>query len=392
MKKITFILLLFISQWFYAQKLSGFVKSKTNGEALPGSIVYFPDLKSGTSTKTDGSFEINNLPKIKTLIQVKLVGYKTFIKTIDLAEGPTLNIEMEESAVEADEVVVTGVSKATEIKRNPVAMTFIDSKYLNENTATNVIDALAKVPGVNALSTGPNVSKPFIRGLGYNRILTLFDGVRQEGQQWGDEHGIEVDQFLIDRIEVVKGPASLIYGSDALAGVVNLLPANPVPEGSIKGSLQTNYQSNNGLRSGSFAMAGNTNGFIWGMRASHKEATNFQNKYDGRVYNTGFKENDINAYIGLNRKWGYSHINFSMYDNFQEIPDDSRDSSTRKFTKQISEEDTLRPIVSDAELNSYNINVIHQRVQHYRIFSNSNFIIRRGKLALRLGYQQSIRR
>ncbi len=393
MKKIILLLMLFILQLSNAQtKLAGFVKSKITMEPLPGAIIYFPDLKNGTSVKTDGSFEINNLPNIKTLVQVKLLGYKTFIKTVDLAQTQTITIEMEESAVEADEVVVTGISKATEIKRNPVAMAFIDTKYLNENTATNIIDALAKVPGVNALSTGPNVSKPFIRGLGYNRILALFDGVRQEGQQWGDEHGIEVDQFLIDRIEVVKGPASLVYGSDALAGVVNLLPANPIPEGSIKGNLQTNYQTNNGLRAASFAMAGNLSGFIWGARASYKDATNFQNKYDGRVYNTGFKENDLNAYIGLNRKWGYSHLNFSVYDNFQEIPDGSRDSLTRKFTRQISEEDTMRPIVSDKELRSYDISVIHQRVQHNRIFSTSNFIVGNGKLALRLGYQQSVRR
>jgi iron complex outermembrane receptor protein len=393
MKKITSILLLFISQLFNAQtKLSGYVKSKVTTEPLPGAIVYFPDLKNGTSTKADGTFEINNLPGIKTLVQVKLIGYKTFIKTIDLTQTSTLKIEMEESVVEANEVVVTGLSKATEIKKNPIPMTFIDSKYLNENSATNAIDALIKVPGVNAISTGPNVSKPIIRGLGANRILTLFDGVRQEGQQWGEEHGIEIDQFLIDRIEVVKGPASLIYGSDALAGVVNLLPANPVPEGSIKGSLQTNYQTNNGLRAGSFALAGNSNSFIWGLRTSYKEATNFKNKYDGRVYNTGFKENDINAYLGLNRKWGYSHLNFSAYDNSQEIPDGSRDSSTRKFTKQISEEDTLRTIVSSSELNSYTINAIHQRVQHYRVFSTSNFIVGQGKIALRLGYQQSIRR
>ncbi|MBL7911850.1 MAG: TonB-dependent receptor [Bacteroidia bacterium] len=393
MKKNICMLLLFISQLLHAQtKLTGFVKSKVNMEVLPGAIVYFPDLKNGTSVKADGSFEINNLPKTKTLVQVKLVGYKTIIKTIDLTETATINFEMEESAVEASEVVVTGLSKATETKRNPLPMVFIDSKYLEENTATNAIDALSKVPGVNALSTGPNVSKPFIRGLGYNRILTLFDGVRQESQQWGDEHGIEVDQFLIDRIEVVKGPASLIYGSDALAGVVNLLPANPLYEGVIRGGLQTNYQSNNGLRAASFNMAGNTEGFVWGFRGSHKEATNYQNRYDGRVFNTGFKENDLNAYLGLHRSWGYSHLNFSVYDNMQEIPDGSRDSSSRKFTKQISEEDTLRPIVSNDELRSYDIGAIHQRVQHYRVFSSSNFIIGNSKLAVRLGYQQSLRR
>ncbi|MEI8137469.1 MAG: TonB-dependent receptor plug domain-containing protein, partial [Bacteroidota bacterium] len=357
MKKLIWLSLLLIPQLLNAQtKLSGYVKSKITSEPLPGAIVYFPDFKNGTSAKTDGSFEINNLPKIKTLVQIKLIGYKTIIQTINLAEVSTYTFELEESVVESNEVVVTGVSKATEIKKNPVSMTFIDSKYLNENTATNVIDALIKVPGVNAVSTGPNVSKPFIRGLGYNRILTLFDGVRQEGQQWGEEHGVEIDQFLIDRIEVVKGPASLIYGSDALAGVINLLPENPLPEGTIRGGLQTNYQTNNGLHAGSFSLAGNQKGFIWGLRTSYKEATNFKNKYDGRVFNTGFKENNLNTYLGLNRKWGYSHLNFSLYDNSQEIPDGSRDSTTRKFTKQITEEDTLRPIVSASELNSYSIN------------------------------------
>src|SRR4051812_9168798 len=120
MKKIIWLLMLFIFQLSNAQtKLTGFVKSKTTAEALPGAVVYFPDLKNGTSTKTDGSFEINNLPNIKTLVQVKLVGYKTFIGTVDLSKIYSLNVDMEESAVEANEVVVTGVSKATEIKRNP---------------------------------------------------------------------------------------------------------------------------------------------------------------------------------------------------------------------------------------------------------------------------------
>lgn len=80
---------------------------------------------------------------------------------------------------------------------------------------------MKNVPGLNAVKTGSNISKPFIRGLGYNRVLTLYDGIRQEGQQWGDEHGIEVDAYNMDHAEVIKGPASLMYGSDALAGVVS---------------------------------------------------------------------------------------------------------------------------------------------------------------------------
>jgi iron complex outermembrane receptor protein len=388
------LILLAVFQFINTQaqnSLKGTVKNKATQELLPGAVIYFPDLKSGGVSGIDGTFRINNLPKIKTLIQVKLLGYKTFVKQIDLNALQEFDIEMEESAVEGEEIVVTGTSHATEMKRSPVPMVSIDQKYLQQNSATNIIDAITKIPGVSAVSTGPNISKPFIRGLGYNRILTLFDGVRQDGQQWGDEHGIEVDQYLTDRIEVIKGPASLIYGSDALAGVVNLIPANTAPEGSVKGSVLGNYQTNNNQYAGSLALAGNKKGIVWGLRASQKQAADYRNKYDGRVYGTKYKENDANIYVGVNKSWGYSHLNFSVFDNTQEVPDGSRDSATRKFTKQINEADTYRPIVSEDEMTRYGIGAIHQHVQHYRVYSSNNFFIGQSKLALKLGYQQSHR-
>jgi len=93
-----------------------------------------------------------------------------------------------------------------------------------------------------------HISKPFIRGLGYNRVLTLYDGIRQEGQQWGDEHGIEVDSYHMERAEIIKGPASLMYGSDAVAGVVSLFPfVHRAKDGRLHGKFISEYQSNNHL-------------------------------------------------------------------------------------------------------------------------------------------------
>jgi len=372
--------------------LSGKITDKETGEAIAGATIAIPDLSTGALSDTGGVYKINNLPKTTVLVQVSFLGYKTIIQKIDLATTQTMDFTMEQTATEMNAVIVTGTSKATEITRNPVPIVTLNRRELQQNLSTNVIDAIAHLPGVSAVTTGPNVSKPFIHGLGYNRVLTLYDGVRQEGQQWGDEHGIEVDENSIDRIEVVKGPASLTYGSDALAGVVNLIPAPPVPDGKLRGGVITNYQTNNGLYLGSVNLAGNTNGFVWGGIASHKQATNYQNKYDGRVYGTAFNETDLSGYVGLNKEWGYSHLNFSLFDDLQEIPDGSRDSVTRKFTKQITEIDTFSPIVSDAELNSYKIATLHQHVQHYRLYSSNNFIIGENKLGLTLGYQQNIRR
>ncbi|MDO9186305.1 MAG: TonB-dependent receptor [Bacteroidia bacterium] len=372
--------------------LTGNIKDKQTGEALPGVTIYIPDLKTGAVSTIDGTYKIENLPSTKILVQVSFLGYKTIIEMIDLSSTASKDFVMEISIKEINEVVVTGTSKATEIRKSPIPIVAIDKNHIDQNLNTNVIDVIAQLPGVSTVTTGPNVSKPFIRGLGYNRVLTLFDGVRQEGQQWGDEHGVEVDEFSVDRIEVVKGPASLIYGSDALAGVVNLMPAPPVLDGILKGSILSNYQTNNGLIGNSFALAGNNNGFVWGGRISNKIAGNYQNKQDGRVYGTSFKETDGNGYIGLNKHWGYSHLKFSVFDDLQSIPDGSRDSTTRRFTKQITEADSVRPIVSEEELNSYTIPLVHQHIQHYKIISTSNFIINNSKLGLNLGYQQNIRR
>ena len=373
-------------------KITGKITDNITGEPIPGATVYIPELKTGTIADINGVYKIENLPKVKVIIQVSFLGYKSVVENIDLATTKSRDFIMEQAITEMNEVVVTGSSRATEITRTPVPMITVNSRELQQNLNTNIIDAIAKLPGVSAVTTGPNVSKPFIHGLGFNRVLTLFDGVRQEGQQWGDEHGIEIDENAIDRIEIVKGPASLIYGSDALAGVVNMLPAQPVPDGTIKGHVETNYQTNNGLIAAHAALAGNKNGLNWGGVISHKQATNYQNRYDGRVYGTAFNETDLSGYVGLHKQWGYSDLNFSLFDDLQEIPDGSRDSVTRKFTKQITEADTFRPIVSDAELNSYKITSLHQHVQHYRIYSTNNFIIGESKLGLILGYQQSIRR
>lgn len=372
--------------------LSGKV-TDINGKAVEGATVYIIDLKLGANTNAFGVYQFSNLPSGSYLVEVKSIGYKPISQNIVLSSVSKQDFQLIESFTEIGDIVVTGVSKATLIKRNPVPIVSVSHDYLTTNLFTNAIDGIAKIPGVRAVTTGPNVSKPFIRGLGYNRILSLYDGIRQEGQQWGDEHGIEVDQYGIDKIEIIKGPASLSYGSDALAGVVNIIPTQPSPEGKMIGDVVLDYQSNNKFFGGSAMLGGTKNGIEYMGRVSHKQATNYQNKYDGRVFGTSFNETDANASIGIHRKWGYSHINFVLYDDLQEIPYGSRDSTTHKFTRQITEIDTVRQIVSDADLKSYKIEKLHQRVQHYRVYWSNNLVIGNGNhLAINLGYQHSIRR
>jgi iron complex outermembrane recepter protein len=373
--------------------LSGTVTDKADGKSIPGATISIPDLRTGTITDVNGKYSLTKLPKGVYLVQVSFLGYATFNQNVDFTKTSTLDVQLHTSSIEAAEVVITGVSKATEIKRDPVPMAAVSKSYIDQHSAsTNVIDEIANIPGVSAVTTGPNVSKPFIHGLGYNRVVTLEDGMRQEGQQWGDEHGIEVDQNSIDRIEVIKGPASLSYGSDAIAGVVNMLTPPPVDNGKILGSFTGDYGTNQGLLEGSFRLYGNQNGLVWGTVISDKEAKDYQNQHDGRVYGTGYKEKDARVMVGLSKNWGYSYLNASVFDDEQEIPDGSRDSATRKFTEQITDADLFRPIVPQSVLNSYAITPLHQHVQLYRIYDNSNIALGSGNLIINLGYEYSHRR
>ncbi|WP_158799159.1 TonB-dependent receptor [Pedobacter sp. L105] len=382
-----------IAEEVIAGTLSGTITDKADGRPIPGVTVSIPDLRNGALTNNQGKYILKHVPKGIYLIQISYVGYATITEKVDLSKTSVLDLQLQSSAIEAGEVIITGVTKATELKRSPIPIVAVDKKFIEERAgAGNIIDAIANVPGVSAVTTGPNVSKPFIHGLGYNRVVTMVDGIRQEGQQWGDEHGIEVDQNGVDRIEVIKGPASLAYGSDAIGGVVNLISPSPVPEGKILGSVQGVYGTNQGLMNGSFRLQGNQNGLVWGTVLSSKEAKDYQNDHDGRVYGTGYKETDAKAMIGLNKAWGYSYLNASLFDDKQEIPDGSRDSVSRKFTSQVTDDDLSRPIVPSSVLNSYKITPLYQRVQLYRIYSNSNFIVGNGNLIVNLGYQYSHRR
>jgi iron complex outermembrane recepter protein len=404
--KFLFLVFYFGTCFFYSQaqiginlnaldpsgSLSGKVLDSATGKAIPNATIYISDLKLGAMADESGNYRFANLPSGSYLVEAHAIGHSTQIKNITVTEKATLDFNLGVQYTEESPVVITGLSKATQIKRSPVPIATMNHTAILGILSTNIIDAIAKLPGVTQLTTGPNVSKPFIRGLGYNRILTLYDGVRQEGQQWGDEHGIEVDQYGVDHAEVIKGPASLTYGSDALAGVVNLIPTPPAPEGKIKGDVLAEFQSNNGLFGGSVMLEGTKNGFEWMGRLSHKQASNYSDQADGRVYNTAFSETDATLSLGLHRAFGYSHLNISVFDDLQEIPDGSRDSASRRFTKQITDSDTYRPIVSDAELHSYAITPLHQHVQLFHIYSTNNFALGSGRITVNLGFERSVRR
>ncbi len=374
---------------FIKVSLSGRITDARTGEPLPGASVYLVNDKVGTSADAQGRYTINNIPDGHHVLEISHAGYASVVEHIELSANTEKNYALLPVITENQGVIVTGVSSATSVRKSPVAVATLRRTALLQTTSTNIIDALTKIPGVSQASTGPAVSKPVIRGLGYNRVVTINEGARQEGQQWGDEHGIEIDELSIVRAEVLKGPASLMYGSDAMAGVLNLISHVPVTDGTIKANLLGNYQANNRLVGFNGSVAGNKNGFNWNVYGTYKSAGDYQNKYDGRVLNSRFNEKNFGGYIGLNKSWGYSHLIFSRFNQQIGMVEGDRDPSTGKFI--LFSGSALERIATGDDLKSRDLFVPRQHVQHNKVVSDNNLAIGKSRLKINLGYQNNKR-
>ena len=386
------VCLLFAYNGISQNSIVGNIKEKESNVNLSGVSIYLNELKIGTTTNVDGNFRFEKVPGGIYLFEISYFGYKKRVERIAISGDTIINFTLSEAVSELNEIVVTAVTRSTELKMSPIIIKPIDVSLLNENSSTNLIDALKNIPGVNQITTGAGISKPTIRGLGYNRVISLYNGIRQEGQQWGDEHGIEIDEYSIDRIEIVKGPGSLMYGSDGIAGVLNFITPKAPNDREIKTQLVSNFQSNNQLIGNSLSTAGNKNGFQWLGRFSNKYAGNYQNKYDGKVYNSGFQELNGNLFLGVNKKWGYSHLNLSSFNTTLNMVEGERDSLGNFLFIRDNGTDGEEVSATSQDLKGYKVGFPHQQVGHIRVLSNNYFILKKGTLNFDLGYQNNKRK
>ena len=384
---ILYIFLLFSASGLFANVISleGRVIDAQTKETLPGAVITIPDLKISVVTNNSGQFTFKNIPdKGKFLVEVRYIGYKTLIQTFDLSAASDIEFALFPSMIEAKEVVVTGTALSTDNRKNSTAVASVTKDQLVNRPSGNLVDAISKVPGVSQVTTGGGISKPVIRGLSYNRVVTLVDGAKQEGQQWGDEHGLEVDQYSAERVEVLRGAASLLYGSDALGGVINILEPLPSPEGQIQGEFLTSYQANNGLSGSSAMLQGNDNGFIWRARGSYKNAYSY-NAPGGRIANTGYNEANLSGQLGFNKKWGYAHLNVSSFRNNIGLPDFVRNTDG-------DFEDGNGMVISDSQLKKRELFLPFQDIRHYKVALNGHVLLGNGRLRSILAFQDNQRR
>jgi iron complex outermembrane receptor protein len=385
-----FICLAIFSQAQVKQKntLSGKITDAKTGGPLSGASILLVDTKQGTVSGADGSYLFNNIPSGHALIEVSFQGYRSVVEQIDLTGTSRKDFALTVSIIENEAVTVTGVGAATSVRRAPIPITRVSKEDLLSTPSTNIIDALRKQPGVNQLSTGPAISKPVIRGLGYNRLVVINDGVRQEGQQWGDEHGIEIDENSVSRIEVVKGPASLIYGSDALAGVINIITTQPAPSQTIQGSVLGSYATNNKQRTLFANLGGNSHGFNWNLWGDYKAASDYRNRYDGLVWNSKFNEKNLGGYLGYNGAWGYSHLVVSRFNQRLGLIEGERNAAG-DFVRTLPGGIQAEPAAAD--FNSTEPSVPYQHILHTKIILDNSLRLGTGRLSLTFAGQRNER-
>ena len=281
--------------------------------------------------------------------------------------------------IELKQVVVTGPTGAVKMEDMSMPAAVVDRNALRMAAATNIVDAVSKLPGVAQISTGSGISKPVIRGLGYNRVVVVADGVRQEGQQWGDEHGLEIDANAVSSVEVLKGPASLMYGSDALAGVLKLNTDPVVPLGKIRVNVGTEYQTNNGLFNYSLNFGGNKQGLSWNLRYGDKMAHAYKAPCDGYVPNSQFRERALSGMLGVNKAWGHTRLIGSYFHLTPSIAEGERDPETGALEQPY------------ADTKTYRHGLPYQQVYHYKAVLDNAFHLGGGRLNAVFAYQQNRR-
>ncbi len=370
-------------------QVSGVVRHERN-EPLPNAtLLLLPDSLFAISD-ANGHYQFESLAKGSYRLVAFYVAHGSDTKEFTYSGTPIeLNFSLTYDTDRLGEVIVEGEhGHAEEVLRN----VHLEEGFVEMETKAALAQTLDKVAGIASINVGVGVSKPVIRGLSNNRIIVLTDNVKQEGQQWGADHGLEVDQYDVEEVEILKGPASLQYGSDGLGGVINILPEKIPEKGKLSGLVLGNFRSNNLHGGGSAKAALNINNVFGSIRYSFQQFGDYSVPADSFDYNgfrlpiidrilknTAGKEQNISGFAGILRSWGLTRVDVSHY---------SLDVGLFSGAVGIP-----RSYALTDDGNNRDIDEPRQSVRHLKaVLSQEVFLPGHQVLHLHLGFQENIRR
>jgi iron complex outermembrane receptor protein len=248
---------------------------------------------------------------MKTKIRISLLAIML------LAFQPIFS-QVNEDLVELDEVVLTLPFGQT-LGKSVLKVDKLNFNDINPIIKQYISNSISKLPGVSIISTGAGIGKPSIRGLSFNRVVVLNQGMRLENQQWGEEHGLALSSSGVNSVEVVKGPLYVLYGSDAMGGVLYIEPEKYLTSDDLEIDYTGIYNSNYSGFSNNLGLKGSSENFSYMLRADITDNGNYSSP-DGEIENTWFKQNDFKAGVAYQTEKFQSDLRFSMSETEVGIP------------------------------------------------------------------------
>jgi len=359
--------------------------SAADGEPIPLATI---EIQEGENKQTlvnqiDGSFQVSKICDANVTITVRFVGFQRFQKKFQLKQGKNdIEIRLEVDVKNLDDITIEEekVAAIATLKLDE-----LDAAALSKSAGVSLGEALTSITGVNMLQTGPTIAKPVIHGLHSNRILILNNGIRQEGQQWGQEHAPEIDPFVANNLRLIKGAAAVKYGPDAIGGVILVNPSELPRTASFAGKINTVGASNSRLYATSVLLEGGVEGFEgfgWRLQGTFKKAGDSR-AADYRLTNTGTEERNFSLGLGYHKDDKGFEVFYSSFDSELGV---LRSAHIGNLTDLATAIESDRPLF--IEDFSYDIKNPFQDVKHQLFKANGHI----GSFSLQYGFQNNIRK
>ncbi len=295
------LIILFNGTFLLAQgELKGKVSDAKDNTALRGVNIFIPDLQRGTITDENGNYTISGIPSGSFSVQFSYVGYKSFVKKTNITNTTTeLNVELNPTEIHLGDVVVVGNSVTLQEKL-PYRIESLDKQEMVMKGGVTLSRSLALLPGISTLSNGLGIGRPVVRGMSGYRVVTLIDGLKFDNQQWQEEHGFGPDETGIGRINIIEGPASLLYGAGAMGGVIDIQRENNAPVGHVTGNYSLRVFSNTLGASSSIGLKGAGKKWTWQLHLGGESQADYLDGRNIKVPNTRFAGLTAKGMVGYN--------------------------------------------------------------------------------------------
>lgn len=393
---IALLLFLLTANLAFAQEqegsysLEGFLLNTSN-EPMQGAHVYLQETEEQTLTSAEGKFHFSGLKSGNYRLHVSYVGYQCIhpYKLAIVDEDVAVSVIMEPVGQDLSEVIVAADYKNASRNTAQTVVT-ASERFIRENRGSSLMTSLEKLPGVQAMSIGQGLSKPMIRGLSFNRVAVSENNIKMEGQQWGADHGLEIDQFSVEQIEIIKGPSSLRFGSDALGGVVQIKPHALAAPGQIETEAGFIARSINQLLGYSLRARMRKKSFFAYARFTYTRFSDYKVPADSFYYNRyrfAIPDKKLNNTAGLEQNgyltagwlgdWGKLSVSVSNV------------FSKTGFFPGAHGIPSADKLIDDGDAR--NISLPFQQVNHLKLSTNGFLALGKNQLLLNLGFQQNHR-